>query len=323
MPGESVDLVRNPQWWDTSGGPYIDTLHYEVFGGVSSMMLAFQKGSIDWTWVPRGQIEASKSLPQVKSGLWKVGSSPVLALGYLGVNMNDPVVGGIQGLSLRQALAYGCDRQAVIDAATDGVHLLPTGLVPPGVPGSGEVSEPYAYDPARATELMRQRGPATLELTYPSEHFNQTIAETLTASYAKIGITLEPRPLEWNDCISRLAAGKTQAFLLGWAADYPSIDNFLYTMFESDSSGATSYTSYSDPEVDAILAKARATPDREARIPIYAEAERRILANAPAVPPNRLRRLPALHHEGRQRPLQLDGLGRPVESLGEVVGERR
>ena len=44
MTGTSIDLVRNADWWDTSGGPYIDTLHYEVFSSVTSMMLEFQKG---------------------------------------------------------------------------------------------------------------------------------------------------------------------------------------------------------------------------------------------------------------------------------------
>ena len=69
--GESIDLVRNPGWWDTSGGPYIDTIHYEVFSSVSSMTLAFQKGLIDWTSLPRGQVPASRSLPQVTSGQWR------------------------------------------------------------------------------------------------------------------------------------------------------------------------------------------------------------------------------------------------------------
>ncbi len=130
--GKSVDLVRNPHWWDSSGGPYIDNVHFEVFSSVTSMMLAFQKGQIDWTSVPQGQVAASRSLPQVKSGEWTTVSTPDLALGYLFVNMNDPVVGGTQGLPLRQALTYGCDRQAAIDAASDGVDLLPRWPHPAG-----------------------------------------------------------------------------------------------------------------------------------------------------------------------------------------------
>jgi ABC-type transport system substrate-binding protein len=282
--GGSIDLARNPEWWDTSGGPYVDTIHYQVFSSVSSMMLAFQKGEIDWTWVPKGQIEASRSLPQVQTGHWKTGSSPLLSLAYLLANMDDPVVGGSQGLPLRQALTYACDRQAAIDAASDGVALLPSGLAPPGVTGSGEVPEPYPYDPAKAKQLVEQAGPVTLELMYTIDRFGQTVAESLKASYADVGITLKLRPLKWDEFGKRLLAGRSQVFLVGWAADYPWMDNFLYTMFHSGSSATTSCTFYSNPEVDAVLDRARSTADGDDRVRLYSEAERSIMADAPVVP---------------------------------------
>ena len=283
-PGVSIDLVRNPQWWDTSGGPYIDTLHYEVFSSITSMMLAFQKGEIDWTYVPKGQIPASRSLPQVTSGQWKAASSPILALGYLCVNMKDPVVGGDEGLPFRQALAYACDRQAAIDAAGDSVHLLPAGLVPSGVPGAGQVADPYPYDPEKARALLAETGPVTLEVLHPIDRFGRSIAESLTGSYADVGITLEPRAVEWETYLDRLLDGDMQLFLLGWVADYPSMDNFLFVPFESESSGSSLCTFYSEPDVDALLRRARAAPDRGTRVRLYAEAERLILADAPVVP---------------------------------------
>jgi oligopeptide transport system substrate-binding protein len=284
VPGTSIDLVRNQDWWDTSGGPYIDTIHYEVLGTVSSMLLAFQKGMIDWTYLPNGQLVASRSLPQVKSGQWKAVSSPWLNLIYLATNMNDPVVGGTPGLPLRQALTYGCDRQAAIDAATDGVDLLPTGLVPQGVPGSNLIREPYPHDPEKAAELVEQTGPVTLDLLYPrGDRIVQATAETLTASYAKLGITLRPRAIEWTRLLARLHAGKSQMFLIGWMGDYPSMDNFLYPLFHSGGPNALG-TFYSNPHVDALLRKARATPDQQARVQLYAEAEQQILVDAPVVP---------------------------------------
>ena len=283
-PGVSVDLARNPQWWDTSGGPYLDAVHYEVFSSITSMMLAFQKGEIDWTYVPRGQIPASRSLPQVVSGEWKARSSPILAVGYLCVNMKDPVVGGSEGLPLRQALTHACDRQAAIDAASDSVYILPTGLVPPGVPGAGQVDEPYPYDPEKARALLAGTGPVTLEVLYPIDRLGRSIAESLTASYAEVGIVLKPKALEWDAYVERLLEGGMQLFLLGWMADYPSMDNFLYATFESESSGSSLCTSYSEPDVDALLRKARAAPDQTARVRLYAEAERLILADAPVVP---------------------------------------
>jgi peptide/nickel transport system substrate-binding protein/oligopeptide transport system substrate-binding protein len=283
--GTSIDLVRNPDWWDTSGGPYIDALHYEVFSSVTSMMLAFQKGSIDWTPVPAGQVAALPSLPLVKSGRWHAVTTPSLALRYLLIDWRDPMVGGTQGLALRQALTYACERQAVNNASS-GMVLLPptTGVVPPGVPGAQGVKEPYAYDPAKAKELVESRGPVTLTLDYPIGQEQAAAARILTESYAKIGITIKARGRNWDPFWEDVLAGKAQLYFTGWIADYPSMDNFLYPAFESGSSPDSLGTCYSNPEVDAILAKARATTDQRARIQRYAEAERLVLADAPAIP---------------------------------------
>ena len=102
------------------------------------------------------------------------------------------MVGGTQGLALRQALTYGCDRQAVNNASSGGVLLPPTtGVVPPGVPGAQGVKEPYAYDPAKAKELVESRGPVTLALVYPIGQQQAAAARILTESYAKVGITIK------------------------------------------------------------------------------------------------------------------------------------
>jgi ABC-type transport system substrate-binding protein len=285
--GKSIDLVRNRDWWDTSGGPYIDTIHCEVFSSVPSMMLAFQMGRLDWTSVPKGQIDASRSLPQVKSGQWRAESTPTITVSYLCFNMKDPVVGGAKGLRLRQLLSYACDRQAIIDTVSDGTYRLPTAIVPPGVPGSELVKDTYPYGPAKAAELAKQVGPVTLDLVYPTvggaTSGRRQVAEILAADYAKLGITLRPKGLSWTRFWEEVAAGRTQVFLASWVGDYPSLDTFLYPLFESRNSG-TFGTFYSNPQVDALLAKARATPSQETRVQNYAEAERLVMADAPLVP---------------------------------------
>ena len=260
----------------------MDAIHYQVFSSASAMTHAFQQGLIDWTPVPPGQVEASRTLPQVKSGRWRAESDPAMLLFYLWVNMKDPVASGKQGLPLRQALTYGCDRQAVIDAVNNGFGLVPTGLVAPGVPGSQMVSEPYDYDAAKAAELFKQAGSPTLELSYIAPYF-RTMAESLAAGYARIGISVRLRRIGPDAYWDRILAGKTQLCLMGLSADYPSMDNFLYPSFHTGPP-ESNFIFYSDPEVDALLDKARATVDAGARVQLYAEAERPILADAPVMP---------------------------------------
>jgi peptide/nickel transport system substrate-binding protein len=282
VPGTSVDLVRNPQWWDTSGGPYIDTIHYEVYGSVPSMLLAFQKGLVDWTFVPQGQAAASRSLPQVENGQWKAETFPLLGMRWMFVNMKDPVLGGAQGLPLRQALSYGYDQQATIAAVNDGAEVPSAGLVPPGVAGADRAHQPYPYDLAKAKELMKGIGPVTLELVYPYEQQRTGTAESIKAAYARIGITIKLRGMDWSKVFGVVYGKRAPPlFFGGWYADYPSMYNFLQLFI----GGENGYPmSYSNPEADALLAKARATLGEEARLQLYAEAEQKMMADAPAVP---------------------------------------
>jgi ABC-type transport system substrate-binding protein len=76
----------------------------------------------------------------------------------------------------------------------------------------------------------------------------------LTASYAKIGITIKAKGIDFKHYVRYVLAGKPQAYVAGWLADYPSMDNFLYLLFESSQSPYTDGTSYSNPKVDALLA---------------------------------------------------------------------
>ena len=62
------------------------------------------------------------------------------------------------------------------------------------------------------------------------------------------------------------------------------MDDFLYPLFQSGQSAASLFTFYANPDVDALLERARAAPDPEARVQRYAEAERQILDDAPAIP---------------------------------------
>ncbi len=62
------------------------------------------------------------------------------------------------------------------------------------------------------------------------------------------------------------------------------MDAFLYPLFQSDQSRTGSYTFYSNPGVDDLLQKARATTDAQQRHNLYAQAEKLILADMPAAP---------------------------------------
>jgi oligopeptide transport system substrate-binding protein len=283
---QEVDLVKNPHWWNASAtnGPFVDNIHMPEFSDPSTEWLAFQAGNIDFTSVPVGQVQSSMNMAAQKN--WIAKKYPNLGIYFLGINQKDPVLGGAKNLPLRQALSYSVDRNAVINTVGEGVNLVPNGLVPVGIPGSNLSTLPYPYDPAKAKSIVQSLGTVpTLKLWYNTGANHDKILAPVQAGWKAIGLNVTMTGYEWGTYLTKCSQGtQDQIYRLGWLADYPSMDDFLYPLYQSSVSGANTFTFYSNPTVDKLLAQARGTIDQTQRLQIYATAEKQILADAPVIP---------------------------------------
>lgn len=128
----------------------------------------------------------------------------------------------------------------------------------------------------------------TLNYWYDTNDDNKHIAGALTAGWQQAGLTVAPSDYAWGTYVDKLSRGNkgsgSQLFRVAWIADYPAMDAFLYPLFQSDQSHTGSYTFYSSSGVDDLLQKARATMDAQQRQNLYAQAEKMILTDMPAVP---------------------------------------
>ncbi len=283
---EHLDVVRNPDWWDeASGGPYVDRIHFAVMRNIYTQWLSFEDGDLDFSGVPPGEMSAVAEMKQVRGGLWTAKKYPVLAIGFVGIDLTRPGLGGDENLPLRRALSQAVDRAAAVRVVGQGLPQTATGLVPPGVPGGGGDELPYPYDPAEAREILTDLASVPeFEYWYPTDLQNQQTAEALQAGWQSVGLTVDLHNIEWGTFLDMLAQHGIDLFSAGWIADYPSIDAFLFPLYHSDLSPLGSGTSYSDPEVDRLLVEARGTTDESARVSLYRRAEEIILRDAPVIP---------------------------------------
>ncbi len=286
VPGSYVDLIRNPHWWNAaSGQPYLEGVHFVQFSSPTERLQAFQQGRIDYTWVPQGQVAASRSLPQVQSGEWVPVVLPVEATGYVGFDMTDPVTGGAAGLMLRRAIDAAIDRRALVKAVSDGVYVPQTGLVPPVFPGWQDEQPAQPYDPAKARELYAQAGSPPLRLALTRDRVAVATAHYVQRACAAAGIDLRLQQIAWGRYVELFETGRMPPmYLFGWIADYPSPDNFLYELYLGSLSPYTSGTAYSDPDVDRLLTLARSTADPQKHFDLNRRAAHEILADKPVLP---------------------------------------
>ena len=165
----------------------------------------------------------------------------------------------------------------------------PAATCPPGIPGYKAAQNPYPYDLEAATTTVTALGAVpTLNYWYDTSEDHRLIADALVAGWGKAGLTVEASDYEWGTFLDKLSRGNkgsgSQLFRVAWIADYPAMDAFLYPLFQSDQSPTGSYTFYSNQGVDDLLQKARATTDAQQRHNLYAQAEKLILTDMPAVP---------------------------------------
>jgi len=282
---QKITLVKNPNFWDKKDAPYIDTINMPIYLNPNTEWLDFQKGVLDYSMVPPGSIASATSAADRSGGKWKAFKYPSLAIYFIGINQKDPALGGAKNLPLRQALYYSTNAQAIINTIKEGEDIPATGFIPVGVPGFVPNQSPYGYDPAKAQALMKQIGTVpTLSYWLNTDPGHEAIATALQSGWQAIGIHVKIQDFAWATFLSKLQGGGQQLFRMGWIADYPSMDNFLYPLFQSQQSRTGSYTFYNNPKFDALLQQARSTLDATQRHALYAQAEKMALTDIPAIP---------------------------------------
>lgn len=284
---QAVELVKNPSYWNKDAAGYVDNIHMPIIPETQTSWLDFQKGNLDYTEVPPGQVAAAEANPKVKSGEWTAKAWPLISVYFIGMNMSDKTLG--QNLDLRKAIAESADATNVINIVKEGVAVPGTGYVPVGIPGYRADQSPYKYNPEDAKTLIAGLGSApTLNYWYNTDEAHQKIGEVLQAGWQTAGINVKLSNFEWGTFLDKLSKGNqgsgSQLFRMGWIADYPSMDNFLYPLFQSSQARTGSYTFYSNKQVDDLLLQARSTIDAQQRYNLYAQAEKLILTDMPAVP---------------------------------------
>ena len=283
---QSIEMVKNATYWDTANAGHVDTIHMPIITSSQTSWLLFQKGDVDYTHVPPGQIRSSQKNPKVSSGEWTAKGWPYITTDFTIINMNNQVVGGTQGLELRKALYMGSDAQQVVNIVYEGQAVPATGIVPQGMAGWRANVSPYkTNDEAGAKDALQAYGSApTLNYWYIADESFEKEAEVMQAGWKRVGITVKLSNFEGATLLDKTSKGEGQIYLIGWIADYPSPDNFLYPLFESSQPPYSNSGFYKNPEFDALLDKARATVDATERYDIYAEAEALMLSDAPVIP---------------------------------------
>lgn len=272
--------------------PNIDGVDFKILADQDTAFLEFEAGNLDFTQIPTGRIQETVDKFGESPDGYTVNPGEQVSLGaeqaiyYLLVNNTDPA---LKDPKVRAALSMAIDRQDICDKVFEGTRTPATGIVPPGIVGHEANAFPYAkYDVEAAKAKLAEAGFPNgegfpeISLEYNSGSGHEDILQLVQEDLKAIGVNGKLVGSEWAQYLDKLGAKDYQIGRLGWIADYPIMDNFLYPLFKTGSSD--NYSFYSNPDVDAKLDEARTTVDDDARVALYQEVESIVGEDAVSIP---------------------------------------
>jgi ABC-type transport system substrate-binding protein len=230
---------------------------------------------------------------------------------YMGFNMLDPLVGGLdeRATKLRQAISIAVDQEEYISIFQNGRGIAAQSPLPPGIfgyEGGEDGLNAVVYDwvdgkPRRkpvavARQLMVEAGypngrdeksgePLVIYLDTTSGGMGEkSRLDWLTRQFAKIDVQLVVRSTDFNRFQDKIRKGNVQLYYLGWNADYPDPENFFFLLHGAETRvahGGENSSNYVNPEFDRLFARMKNMDNTPERLQIVRQMNRILHHDAP------------------------------------------
>lgn len=274
-PGQRIVLEKNRNYWE-AGKPYLDGI---VFADITNTVVGVQRlitGEADYisalSPIDIRQIETRREIKLDPSSVgrwyglqWQVDKAP------------------FDNAKLRQAIAHAIDRKKIVDIVMNGRAPVAEGLTPPALWWHDPALRGPAYDPVRARALLAEAGyPNGIQLTLSNpqitllQQMNQLVQEQLKA----VGIDVRLEPVAQSDWYPRLVQGAINFSPIRWS-QRPDPDGLFTILLQSN--GFANSTKYKNPELDALLERARNATAVDSRKALYRDVERMMVSDLPYV----------------------------------------
>ena len=278
-----VVLERNDQYWHEV--PRIQRVRMMVVPDTTTRALELRKGSAD---VALNALTADMVLALRGDPKLEVQQSPGTVLNYVALNLRDPI---LRDPRVRQALAYGLDRQPLIhylwrDEARPAYSILPTQSW-----AFTNALPTYDHNPQRARELLDAAGyPAKngvrfhLTMKTSTEETTRLLAAVLQQQWREIGVELDIKTFEFATFFADVQKGAFQVYSLRWIGGNNDPDMFQYAFHSSFVPPAGANRSfYSNPEADRLIDDARRELDRDKRKKDYQRLQQLLAEDLPYI----------------------------------------
>jgi peptide/nickel transport system substrate-binding protein len=281
---DSVVLERNESYFRTPAK--IETIRFRVVPEAVVRALELRKGTADLeeTSLAPDMIPVLRSEPGIE-----VAEQPGSNYAYIAFNFDDRALAMRE---VRQALAFGTDRETIIRYLLRGQAREADGPLPPTSWAYEPDIHRYDYDPKQAERLLDAAGfprradqngmRLTVTMKTSTEESTRLLGEVLQEQWRKIGVDLELKPEEIATLLADLTRGSFQLSTLRWVGvnSDPEFFEFAFSSKRIPPTGANRGR-YRNAMLDALMDQARTEVDREKRRGLYSQIQKEVAEDLP------------------------------------------
>jgi ABC-type transport system substrate-binding protein len=276
QPDQVLSMKRNDNYKPPKAN--IDELFLTILPQKVTALSQLQSGDLDIVEVGIPDLVTVQGDPNLN-----VSSEPSVGAQFIVVNLTRPFFGDKR---VRQAMAYAIDREAFLKEIMAGQGTI---INSPMFGWKWDANEPdglnpYSYDPDKAKQLLKEAnwdGSAKIVAPYipGDDPLSDTLSTIVQQQFKDVGINFDLLAVDIPDYVNRVVSGakdgKTGDFDLvfgngGVMGQDPNVTTKYFSTASATPAGSN-YNHYSNPQVDDLLAKGRATTDVAERKAIYTQ----------------------------------------------------
>ena len=262
--GSAVRLEANTAYW--GGPPDIPRVHIKVVADNSTRQAELMSGEVDLAYNAQFDPETIRALGQRRDMQVILGDGA--SIGYLGVNVSGNSL--LSNQKLRQAVAYGIDRDVIIHRLLRDQARQADGIMPPEHWAYDHAVTVYDSDPERAKQLLDEAGfpdpdgdgprpRLTLTMLTSTTQLSRNIAAIMQDQLRRVGIHLDLQSLETATLFDKLGKAQFDLYYLIGIGFNQLTDVFQFVY----------HSRHQDPEFNDAIAKLRATGDPALMRPLF------------------------------------------------------
>ena len=300
QPGSPVVMERNPAFGGTA--PAFQRVEFRPIPNAGARVAALQAGDVDMI-----EIVPSDAFTRFKAATarFATAESPSNRLIFLTLDsdrVDSPFIRGRDGARIdnplrdarvRRALSLAINRDAIVSRTMQGQALAAGDLGPPGYFGTSPDMTPPPFDLAEARRLLTEAGYPNgfaVQVNGPNDRYpnDEQVVQAIAQMWTRLGLATTVETKTRSMWLSEAAQLRYSVNLAGFSPN-PELLGMLETQIHSWNTtlglGTANRGRFSNPEIDAIIQRARTTINDDQRRALTQQATRMALVDQTALIP--------------------------------------